>query len=169
MALQRILIKTHHMTSHKKIAIITRATKCLDCSVVLKVGAPPGIMLCEGQENCANEWETVVRVSSEIHFKHSSNLGKCPQSGWATSSKRRRRNDGEKKTNGHAQKLRYKDMQLLKREEISEPHLSTLGVKEGDVREIEEIKDFAKFLEKDPSLYRAWRVGMGYVKDHDEQ
>ncbi|TVY46663.1 hypothetical protein LOCC1_G003759, partial [Lachnellula occidentalis] len=126
MALQRILIKTHHMTSRKKIGIITRATKRLDCSVLLKVGANPGIMLCEGHENRASEWETVVR------------------------------------------KLRYKDMRLLKRESISELHLATLGVKEGDVEEMEEIKDFAKLLEKDPRLFHSWRVGMGYVKDDGE-
>ncbi|TVY90211.1 hypothetical protein LAWI1_G003667 [Lachnellula willkommii] len=126
MALQRILIKTHHMTSRKKIAIITRATKRLECSVLLKVGANPGIMLCEGQQNHASEWETVVR------------------------------------------KLRYKDMRLLKRESISELHLATLGVREGDVKEMEEVKDFAKFLEKDPRLFHSWRVGMGYVKDDGE-
>ena len=56
-------------------------------------------------------------------------------------------------------------MRLLKRERISELHLSALGVREGDVREIEEIKDFARFLERDPRLFHAWRVGMGYVKD----
>ena len=72
------------------------------------------------------------------------------------------------KANTNSQKLRYKDMRLLKRESISEPHLATLGVKEGDVKEIEEVKDFAKLLEKDPRLFHSWRVGMGYVKDDGE-
>lgn len=53
------------MTSQKKIATITRAANRLDCSVVLKVGSPPGIMLCEGAERDAAEWESVVRVSSK--------------------------------------------------------------------------------------------------------
>jgi hypothetical protein len=61
--LSRILIKTHHMTSRKKISVITRAAKTHDCSVLLKVGSPPGIMLCEGEEAGVKEWETVVKVS----------------------------------------------------------------------------------------------------------
>ncbi|TVY67423.1 hypothetical protein LSUE1_G008614 [Lachnellula suecica] len=134
MALQRILIRTHHMTSRKKIGVITRATKRLDCSVVLKVGTSPGIMMCEGNEGHTGEWETVVR--------------------WAETNKR-------------GQKLRYKDMRLLKREIIPELRLAALGVQEGNVREIEEIKDFGKLLEKDAALFRWWRIGMGYLKDDD--
>ncbi|KAG9238507.1 hypothetical protein BJ875DRAFT_450936 [Amylocarpus encephaloides] len=121
--LSRILIKTHHMTSRKKISVITRAAKTLDCVIVLKVGAPPGIMLCEGANGNAKEWETVVR------------------------------------------KLRYKDMQLMRRDEgIDRKHLVPLGIKDGYVREIPEIKEFAKFLEGDAGLYKWWRVWMGYTK-----
>ncbi|TVY22224.1 hypothetical protein LHYA1_G009055 [Lachnellula hyalina] len=162
MALRRILIKTHHMTSRKKIGIITRAAKRLDCSVLLKVGANPGIMLCEGQENHASEWETVVRVSSWICFQH------VGQDELQDVLNRLVALVPREKANINSQKLRYKDMRLLKRESISEPHLATLGVKEGDVKEIEEVKDFAKLLEKDPRLFHSWRVGMGYVKDDGE-
>ena len=49
------------MTSRKKILVITKAAKRLSCSVLLKTGGPPGIMLAEGQE--AGEWLEVVRVS----------------------------------------------------------------------------------------------------------
>jgi hypothetical protein len=56
----RILIKTHHMTSRKKILVITKAAKRLSTSVLLKTGGPPGIMLAEGQG--AGEWLEVVRV-----------------------------------------------------------------------------------------------------------
>lgn len=59
-SLYRILIKTHHMTSRKKILIITKAAKRLSCSVVLKTGGPPGIMVAEGEG--AMEWMEVVRV-----------------------------------------------------------------------------------------------------------
>ncbi|KAF4636045.1 hypothetical protein G7Y89_g2043 [Cudoniella acicularis] len=58
---QRVLIKTHHMTSRKKIATITRAAKRLDCAILLKTGTPPGIMLCEAGEGEARKWEEVVR------------------------------------------------------------------------------------------------------------
>jgi hypothetical protein len=60
-SLHRILIKTHRMTSRKKILAITKAAKRLSCSVVLKTGGPPGIMMAEG--NGALEWMEVVRVS----------------------------------------------------------------------------------------------------------
>jgi hypothetical protein len=56
-------------------------------------------------------------------------------------------------------------MRLLKRETIPRLHLPTLGIREGDVSEIEEIKNFGKFLEKDPSIFQWWRIAMGYVKD----
>ncbi|KAH6676247.1 hypothetical protein B0J14DRAFT_536554 [Halenospora varia] len=125
MSLQRILIKTHHMTSRKKIATITRAAKRLECAVVLKIGSPPGIMLCEGGEGESREWEDVVR------------------------------------------KLRYKDMRLMKRELISENKLVSVGLKNGEVMEIDSIKEYAKLLEKDLELYQWWRVAMGYAKDAD--
>jgi hypothetical protein len=60
-SLHRILIKTHRMTSRKKILAITKAAKRLSCSVVLKTEGPPGIMMAEG--NGALEWMEVVRVS----------------------------------------------------------------------------------------------------------
>jgi len=56
----RVLIKTHHMTSRKKILTITKAAKRLSCSVLLKTGGPPGIMLAEGHG--ALEWMEIVRV-----------------------------------------------------------------------------------------------------------
>ncbi|CAL3962966.1 hypothetical protein PZA11_000028 [Diplocarpon coronariae] len=58
-ALQRILIRTHHMTSRKKILTITKAAKRFSCAVVLKTGGPPGVMLAEGEG--AGEWLEVVR------------------------------------------------------------------------------------------------------------
>jgi hypothetical protein len=64
MPLYRILIKTHHMTSRKKILAITKATKRLSCSVILKTGSRPGIMLAEGES--ALEWMEIVRVRCAI-------------------------------------------------------------------------------------------------------
>lgn len=59
--LYRLLIKTHHMTSRKKILTLTRAASNLQCSVLLKIGSrPPGIMLAEGEQ--ADEWLKVVKV-----------------------------------------------------------------------------------------------------------
>lgn len=53
MMLYRALIKTHHMTSRKKITAITKAAKQYKCAVYLKTGMhPPGVMLgeCDGEE-----------------------------------------------------------------------------------------------------------------------
>jgi hypothetical protein len=52
------------MTSRKKILVITKAAKSLSCSVLLKTGGPPGIMLAEGER--ALEWMEVVRVRGLI-------------------------------------------------------------------------------------------------------
>jgi len=58
----RALIKTHHMTSRKKIMTITKAAKRLECAVVLKTGPPPGVMLVEGMEEAVEGWVSVVKV-----------------------------------------------------------------------------------------------------------
>lgn len=69
-ALHRILIKTHHMTSRKKIIALNKAAKRFSCSVLLKTGGPPGVMLAEGEE--AGEWLEVVRVRP-YHIKYGNN------------------------------------------------------------------------------------------------
>ncbi|KAL2070494.1 hypothetical protein VTL71DRAFT_13520 [Oculimacula yallundae] len=47
------------MTSRKKIFALTKAAKNLSCSVILKTGSPPGVMLAEGE--LAGDWLEVVR------------------------------------------------------------------------------------------------------------
>jgi hypothetical protein len=56
-------------------------------------------------------------------------------------------------------------MRLIKRESIENKSLVPLGFRAGEVTEIEEMKEFAKVLERDQELYLWWRVGMGFVKD----
>ncbi|KAI9052985.1 hypothetical protein LZ554_003256 [Drepanopeziza brunnea f. sp. 'monogermtubi'] len=59
---ERILIKTHHMTSRKKILAITKAAQRCSCAVLLKTGRrPPGVMLAEGEGEGAEAWLEVVR------------------------------------------------------------------------------------------------------------
>ncbi|RKF80875.1 hypothetical protein GcM1_188001 [Golovinomyces cichoracearum] len=55
----RILVKTHHITSQKKIIALTAAAKTFSCSVLLKVGDPPGIMIAEGED--ALQWLKAVK------------------------------------------------------------------------------------------------------------
>jgi len=62
--LYRALIKTHHMTSRKKIKAITKAAKKFNCAVYLKTGQhPPGVMIAEsdGEEGVRN-WTACIKV-----------------------------------------------------------------------------------------------------------
>lgn len=58
----RALIKTHHMTSRKKIQAITKSAKHHSCSVLIKTGKPPGVMIAEGTEDAVKQWVETVKV-----------------------------------------------------------------------------------------------------------
>lgn len=65
MMLCRALIKTHHMTSRKKIMAITKAAKQYDCAIYLKSGKnTPGVMIgeCDGEEGERDLKELVKSV-----------------------------------------------------------------------------------------------------------
>lgn len=56
------LIRTHHITSRKKVAALKRAAEVHQCFVLLRSGGCPGIMYVEGQEQTNVEsWVSVVR------------------------------------------------------------------------------------------------------------
>ena len=56
------------MTSRKKIAAITKATKKYNCGVYLKTGRhPPGIMIAESvEEEMLRNWIGSVKVGSKF-------------------------------------------------------------------------------------------------------
>lgn len=58
----RALIKTHHMTSRKKIQAITKSAKHHSCSVLIKTGKPPGVMIAQGTEDAVKQWVESVKV-----------------------------------------------------------------------------------------------------------
>ena len=60
MPLHRALIKTHHMTSRKKIQTLTKAAKALHCAVVIKTGRPPGVMIVEAANDSESEAQKAV-------------------------------------------------------------------------------------------------------------
>ena len=62
--LHRALIKTHHMTSRRKITAVTKAAKKYSCAVYLKTGRhPPGIMIAESnREEEVKDWVGSVKV-----------------------------------------------------------------------------------------------------------
>ena len=59
----RALIRTHHMTSRKKIAAITKAAKHQNCAVYVRTGTWRGVMIgeCEEEEGLRG-WVGDVKV-----------------------------------------------------------------------------------------------------------
>ncbi|KAJ5112928.1 hypothetical protein N7456_001462 [Penicillium angulare] len=56
------LIRTHHITSRKKVAALKRAADTHQCFVLLRSGGCPGIMYVEGRDQTNVEsWVTIVR------------------------------------------------------------------------------------------------------------
>lgn len=56
------LIRTHHITSRKKVAVLKKAADRLACHVLLRSGGVPGIMYCQGSEDGVKQWVTIVQV-----------------------------------------------------------------------------------------------------------
>lgn len=56
------LIRTHHITSRKKVSALKRAADAHNCFVLLRSGGCPGIMYVESQEkDDVESWVNVVR------------------------------------------------------------------------------------------------------------
>ena len=55
------LIRTHHITSRKKVAALKRAADAHQCLVFLRSGGCPGIMYVEGDKMQVESWVGVVR------------------------------------------------------------------------------------------------------------
>ncbi|RKU44890.1 hypothetical protein DL546_007616 [Coniochaeta pulveracea] len=61
MALFHALIRTHHITSRKKVAHLRKAAGQFDCYALLRSGGCPGIMYCKGGEEGVKEWVSTVQ------------------------------------------------------------------------------------------------------------
>lgn len=57
-----VLIRTHHITSRKKIAVLKKQAHRNSCYVLLRTGKSPGMMYCEGSEAGVKQWVAVVQV-----------------------------------------------------------------------------------------------------------
>ena len=62
--------------------------------------------------------------------------------------------------------MRYKDFRLLRKEEIQK---RALDVEDGNVTDIESLKEFGAFLGRDEGLYSWWRVHMGFQKEEGDE
>ena len=56
------LIRTHHITSRKKVAKLKQAAAGLTLFVLLRSGGSPGIMYVEGSRESVEEWVGAVQV-----------------------------------------------------------------------------------------------------------
>ncbi|KAL8811110.1 MAG: hypothetical protein Q9223_000883 [Gallowayella weberi] len=67
LTLFRALIKTHHMTSRRKIKALTKSAKHNSVSVILKTGKPPGVMIAEAaSEDAVKHW---VKSVQRLRYK----------------------------------------------------------------------------------------------------
>ena len=55
------LIRTHHITSRKKVAKLRAAASNCDTYALLRYGGCPGIMYCQGSEAGVREWVAAVQ------------------------------------------------------------------------------------------------------------
>ncbi|KAF1852117.1 uncharacterized protein K460DRAFT_270379 [Cucurbitaria berberidis CBS 394.84] len=59
--LYNALIRTHHITSRKKVAKLRAAASNCDIYALLRYGGCPGIMYCQGSENGVRDWVATVQ------------------------------------------------------------------------------------------------------------
>ncbi|KAK3325536.1 hypothetical protein B0H66DRAFT_127965 [Apodospora peruviana] len=55
------LIRTHHITSRKKVASLRKAAGKHGCYALLRSGGCPGIMYCKGSQEAVREWVSAVQ------------------------------------------------------------------------------------------------------------
>lgn len=61
MALCNALIRTHHITSRKKVAHLKKAASKYGCYALIRSGGSPGIMYCEGTDINVRSWVATVQ------------------------------------------------------------------------------------------------------------
>ncbi|KAF1939156.1 hypothetical protein EJ02DRAFT_352883 [Clathrospora elynae] len=55
------LIRTHHITSRKKVAKLRAAASNCNIHALLRSGGCPGIMYCQGSESGVRDWVAIVQ------------------------------------------------------------------------------------------------------------
>jgi len=63
------LIRTHHITSRKKVTKLKQAADATQVFALLRSGSSPGIMYVEGAENGVRQWVDSVHVCSKESLK----------------------------------------------------------------------------------------------------
>ncbi|KAK4646272.1 hypothetical protein QC761_209030 [Podospora bellae-mahoneyi] len=75
------LIRTHHITSRKKVAHLRKAAREFEVYALLRSGGCPGIMYCKGSEQGVKSWVgTVQRLRyKDFHLASKPSLTLSPE------------------------------------------------------------------------------------------
>ncbi|PYI07420.1 hypothetical protein BO78DRAFT_92253 [Aspergillus sclerotiicarbonarius CBS 121057] len=131
--LYNALIRTHHITSRKKVSALKRAADIHNCFVLLRSGGCPGIMYVEAKDKDAVEsWVTVVRKLRYKDFQLATRPG-----------------------------LLHDENQPEIRDRKQIPQSRNQDARAG-VSEVESVKEFGSLMEQ-RGVWKWWRKGMGYV------
>lgn len=134
--LYNALIRTHHITSRKKVSALKRAADTYNCFVLLRSGGCPGIMYVESKEKDSVEsWVNTVRNLRYKDFQ----LVTRPDV----------MTDEKGTSNGGRIEL---SRSKKKNEETSKAGLY----------EVETVKEFGGLMEQ-RGVWQWWRKGMGYT------
>lgn len=63
LVLYNALIRTHHITSRKKVSSLNASALKRSCYVLIRYEGCPGIMYCEGNEASVMQWVNDVQVN----------------------------------------------------------------------------------------------------------
>lgn len=140
------LIRTHHITSRKKVAKLKQAADSHNVFALLRSGGAPGIMYVEGEEKGVRGWVETVHVclktaKSEISSERAL-IEQCTQN------------------------LRYKDYQLVARPaslQAETPRLM-IGQYIRSLHETDTVKDFGAQMHA-RGVFSWWRRAMGYAPE----
>ncbi|KAH8695341.1 hypothetical protein BGW36DRAFT_429219 [Talaromyces proteolyticus] len=81
------LIRTHHITSRKKISALKKAADAYNCYVLLRTGSSPGVMYVEsGREEDVNAWVNTVHKLRYKDYQLVAKPGPQSDEGYAKSS-----------------------------------------------------------------------------------
>lgn len=133
------LIRTHHITSRKKVAKLRTAASHHNVYALLRSGGCPGIMYCEGSEPGVRDWVATVQ---RLRYKDYQ-LAIKPT---------------EKKV-ADSQKPSSAGSRVRKKED-----LKAVDDRYGKLDEIESVKEYGNVMEE-MGLWNWWRKGMGYVHE----
>ncbi|KAE8377525.1 hypothetical protein BDV26DRAFT_293131 [Aspergillus bertholletiae] len=135
------LIRTHHITSRKKVAALKQAASAHNCFALLRSGGIPGIMYVESKEkNAVEAWVSVVRNLRYKDFQLVARPGLLEED-------RQNCNGNEKQRNGKQGTGRQEQRG---------------GNSAAGLEEVETVKEFGSIMEG-RGVWRWWRKGMGYV------